>query len=114
MEKNDISERYDSDNDDEYVLDEERNAFDAFMDQTHQTCKTYLHICNFSKTCKSFVLIIFIFLREKIISQTPCPRENKSTQKFFRPGHSRKLIHEKFFEVGIRENLSMRKLIHVR
>ena len=29
----DVNERYDSDSDDEYVLDEERNAFDALMDQ---------------------------------------------------------------------------------
>ena len=30
----DINEQYDSDSDDEYDLDEERNALDAFMDQT--------------------------------------------------------------------------------
>ena len=30
----DVNKRYYSDSDDEYVLDEERNAFDALMDQT--------------------------------------------------------------------------------
>ena len=30
----DVNERYVSDSDDEYVLDEERNAFDTFMNQT--------------------------------------------------------------------------------
>ena len=30
----DVNERYYSDSDDEYVLDEERNVFDTFMDQT--------------------------------------------------------------------------------
>ena len=34
MKKKDVNERYDSDSDDDYVLDEERNVFDAFMDQT--------------------------------------------------------------------------------
>ena len=74
------NERYDSDSAD--VLDEERNAFYAFMDQTYKLF-TYLYFFKifFFKTCS--------FLKRKIFLKIPV------LAKFFRPGHSRKLIHAK-------------------
>ena len=86
-------------------MDEERNAFDAFMDQT---CKSYLHIiiCNFLKTCKSFrsKASRFSFLKRKIFLKIPVlmkinPRQIISSfakinpREIVRGWHSRKLIH---------------------
>ena len=47
-----INERYDFDGDDEYVLDEERNAFDTIMNQNPIKHAKVIYI--FVKTCKSF------------------------------------------------------------
>ena len=84
----------------------------------HQTCKSYLHICNFWIESQ----VIFLFLRKKIFLKipvlakiNPCeipyswPFAKIHQRKTFRGWHSRKLIHAKINSRKVYKNNNKNK-----